>query len=166
MIEIIIDQQEKKPFSFAGCKLTRPTGHKGPPQHTLVVDHLHTGDYSIRGYENVISIERKSFNDLYQTLGKERARFVRELERLSKMPFALVVVEAPWEKILGGHPKSKLNPKTIWHSVIAWRMRYPTVHWEMCMSREVAEKLTFRTLDRFWRDKWSENFRKEQENKG
>lgn len=55
-----------------------------------------------------------------------------------------------------GYPdtrRSQLNPKTIFRSVVAWRQRYPKIHWEFCWNREWAEAYTYRVLERFWRDR-------------
>jgi hypothetical protein len=66
------------------------------------------------------------------------------------MTFAAVVVEADWEKILKHPPDfSRLNPKTIFRSVIAWQQRYPRVHWWMGPDRRFAEIVTLRILERF-----------------
>ena len=140
---IIQDTREQNPFTF---KTIRPV-----PK--TVTDTLKTGDYSIQGYQDLISIERKSLADAYGTFGKGRERFERELERMAKMQFAAVLIEADWNTILRRPPtRSRLKPKTIYRSVIAWEQRYG-VHFWACTNRAFAEKTTFVMLERFWRDK-------------
>ena len=91
--------------------------------------------------------------DLFATLGQDRERFERELTRLAEMTFAAVVVEADWDKILKHPPEfSRLNPKTIFRSVIAWQQRYPRVHWWMGPDRRFAEIVTLRILERFLKE--------------
>lgn len=51
------------------------------------------------------------------------------------------------------HRHSGLNKKTIARSVIAWRQRFPNVHWEFAGTRGLAEAMTFRTLERFLRER-------------
>jgi hypothetical protein len=114
---------------------------------------LRTGDYSLRGYEARVAVERKSLQDVYHTLGQRRACFQRELARLNEMDFAAVVVEASWEAILRDPPeRSRLRPKVVYRSVLAWGQRYPRVHWYMMGNRRLAEVTTLRILERFYRD--------------
>ena len=43
---------------------------------------LYTGDYSIKGLENHVAIERKSLADLMGCIGTQRERFEKEIIRL------------------------------------------------------------------------------------
>jgi hypothetical protein len=114
--------------------------------------HLATGDYSLVGMETRVAVERKSLADLFMTLGKGRARFGRELERLAAFEFAAVVVEAEWSTVLMAPPeRSRLDPRTIFHSVAAWSVRYPRVHWFTVPGRAMGEVTTARLLDWFYR---------------
>ena len=117
------------------------------------VGTLATGEYSIAGFEDRMAVERKAVADLFGTLGKGRERFVRELERLSAMEFAAVVVEAEWSTIITTPPqRSKLHPRSIVGSVIAWQVRYPKIHWAFLPGRDFAEAYTARLLDKWWRE--------------
>ena len=141
-LTIIIDTREQLSFTFATIV----------PIPATIVATLQTGDYSIQGYENQITIERKSLTDLFGTVGKGRKRFEAELQRMVEYRFAAVVVEADWVTVLRHPPtRSRLNPKTIYTSVIAWQIRYG-VHFWFCPNREFAQKTTYRLLDRFYRD--------------
>ena len=103
--------------------------------------------------ETIVSIERKSVADTFSTFGKGRKRFERELARLAKMQYAAVIIEGDWMTILTKPPRySKLNPKTIYVSVIAWQQRFG-IHFWTCPSRDFAERTTYRLLERFYRDK-------------
>jgi len=149
--KLIVDTREQAPFHFEGLKPDASQVRKSdkvPPK--LIVEIVRkgipTGDYSIEGLEDEVSVERKSLADLYSTVGQDRKRFVRELERLNEMKFAAVVVEAEWSKIMTKPPVySKLNPKTLVRSILAWQQRYPSVHWLPMPMRRVAEQITFRT---------------------
>jgi len=55
------------------------------------------------------------------------------------------------ESLIPPQPRSRLNPKTVFRSVVAWQLKYPRVHWWMCPSRRFAEVLTLRLLQRWWR---------------
>ena len=61
---IIIDSREQKKWPFQNVKV-----------ETAKLD---TGDYSLKGYEDRITIERKSKVDLIKTVTHDRERFKRE----------------------------------------------------------------------------------------
>jgi hypothetical protein len=116
----------------------------------LVHRYLPTGDYTIEGFEEEVTVERKSLGDLYATLGQGRRRFEREHQRMAAMQFAAVVIEAEWSTILGQPPpRSALNPKTIVRTAMAWSQRYG-VHWWCLPGRWAAEQAAFRLLQKFF----------------
>lgn len=149
---IVIDTREQLPFGFTHLRADAHDQCRPLQVHTVRAT-LKQGDYSILGHEKDIALERKSLSDLYSTISQSRDRFVRELERLAIYPTAGIVVEADWNQILTEPPPhSRLPPKTVYRSIIAWSQRYPRVHWWMMGSRRLAEVTTFRILERFWRD--------------
>ena len=81
---------------------------------------LPTGDYSIRGLENYVAIERKSLPDLISCIGHERERFERELVRLRSYETKAVVIEASWSDIVAGRWRGKLKPASAIGSVLSW----------------------------------------------
>jgi len=141
-VQIVIDTREQLPYKFQAIN---------PPPDTIRKT-LASGDYSIEGFENRIAIERKTKSDAFSSFGKGRARFERELERLSTFEFAAVVIESDWLELVRNPPaRSRLNPKTIFVSVIAWSQRFG-VHFFTAPGRAFTEKLTFRLLERFYKD--------------
>lgn len=119
------------------------------------VKALGTGDYSIEEFEDEVAIERKSVADLFHSFGKGRERFQREAERMKSLTYAAVVVEGDWLQILRNPPVlSQMSPKSILASAVAWEQRYGISFW-MCPNRAFAERLTYRILERFYRDKIS-----------
>jgi ERCC4-type nuclease len=84
-VVIIQDDREKQPWSFL------------PRHYPVEVHRLTVGDYSFKGYENKIAIEKKSgLRELLSNLiVGNRARFERCLERLSKYPVKILVVCEP-----------------------------------------------------------------------
>ena len=92
---------------------------------------LHTGDYSVKGWENCFAIERKSLQDLAGTMlggyeahsEKPKKRFNRELERMRHFDCAAVVVTATPEEVLAfRHHCGKDAHGALWgfaHSVFA-----------------------------------------------
>ena len=149
---IVIDTREKTPFHFVGLRGDAREKRR-PLQVPTVVRGLPSGDYSIEGYETQLAIERKSLADLYGTIAQGRDRFERELGRLNGMEFAAIVIEADWQSIINGPPKyTKLPPKIVFRSIIAWMQRFKGVHWCPMNGRRLAEVWTFRHLERFWKD--------------
>ncbi len=152
---VAIDTREQAPYHFQNFDADSNKKYR-PLIVRSKMQTLKTGDYSIIGLEDVITVERKSLDDAYGTFGSGRQRFERELERMADMisngGFAAVVIEASWSKIISRPPeRSKLKPKTIYRSVLAWQQRYGVHFWD-CPTRAFAERTTFRILDRFWQD--------------
>ena len=150
---IVTDAREKNPFSFAAID---------PPPATIVKT-LPTGDYSLAGFESRITIERKSLSDLFGSCGNGRERFEREIIRMARFDYAAVVIEADWTAILRSPPHhSKLNPKTVYASIIAWSQRHH-IHFWLCPNRQFAERTTYRILERYHRDVQAGAFHVENE---
>lgn len=149
---VVIDTREQLPFSFAGIRTDAVQGRL-PVAVQTVRYGLTSGDYSLAGFERQVALERKSLADLFSTLGQNRLRFQDELDRLQSYDLAAVVCEQDWEDVLLRPPeRSQLRPKTVFRSVVAWQLRYPKVHWWFCPGRDFAEAVTFRLLERFWRE--------------
>ena len=139
---IIIDTREQKPYEFTG--------------HPTVVTGLKTGDYSVTGMEHLVVVERKSQADYWGCLGKSRARFVKELERLSQIPYSLVVIEASLSMVREGYfyytgtyegaRKSRIPGTTALNSALFWMMAYPNVRFQFAGNREDGEWLTLNWL--------------------
>ena len=95
---IVVDSREQKPFKFSV-----PTVKKG----------LASGDYSVVGYEDDITVERKSLPDLVRCCGRDRSRFMDQCKRLVEIKCRLLIVEGSWADIQAGkgfHPRSKVTP--------------------------------------------------------
>jgi len=69
-----------------------------------------TGDYSVEGMEDVVAVERKGYDDLYNCLSQagNRRRFTSQMTRLSKMPHGYLLVDSTVSALLKGHPISRL----------------------------------------------------------
>jgi DNA excision repair protein ERCC-4 len=170
---VLIDQREQAPFGFTNIASDAASG-----AHPLSIptrsELLATGDYTIEGYADRLTVERKSVADFVGTLTAGRERFENELERAAGMQAAFVVCEGEWSDVLdhvnnrealkmvggfGGGTKPTgraINPKTLTNSVIAWQLRYPSIHWWFCSGRRMAEVITYRLLERFWNERMKE----------
>jgi hypothetical protein len=157
---ILVDTSEQHPFTMDGIQTTDPPPEKFrfddfhmkykdkvvPLAIPTMKANLETGDYSISGMGHMIAVERKSIEDLFGTLSAGRDRFENELDRLNRMDFGVVVVEGDWHRVMRGLPDRRVNPQSIFGSVIAYQQKFRGVHWWFADHRRDAETITFRVL--------------------
>lgn len=140
---IIIDTREQLPFSFKSIK---------PDTPDTSTQTLKTGDYSVAGLSDKIVIERKSLADLFSSVGSGRDRFEREMQRMSEFDYAALVIESSLISIFLNPPsRSKMQPKSVFRTLIAWSQRY-NVHVWPAWSRDAAERITYLILKRYYDD--------------
>jgi len=84
---------------------------------------LTTGDYSLKGLESIVAIERKSLPDLVGCVGRDRERFEREVQRLLAFPVRCLVIEADWTDVeeRNWSPASRIEPKHVKGSLLGWQ---------------------------------------------
>ena len=130
---ICIDTREQAPWCF-------------PEGQQVVRTGLPSGDYSLLGYENVVSIERKSLDDLVGTIIHHRKRFMNELHRLSSYRRRLVAIEGNVEDILEHRYNSEAHPFSVLGSVISLQATFNTA---FCFwgSRQHAEFMGLKWLE-------------------
>jgi len=98
-LTIITDTREQNPLSFS-----------------LPVEGaaLKTGDYSIKGLERFIAIERKSPDDLVACLKSgNRERFEKELSRGRGLDYFALVIESDMARLANGDYRSEMTPKSV-----------------------------------------------------
>ncbi len=140
-LSIAVDNRERWPFDFSG------EGYAGV---SVVHKALSVGDYAIVGAEDCAAVERKSLDDLAHCLGRDRERFLRQLQRGRGMDAYAVIVEAPWSDLVAGRYRSQLHPNAATATVTAImaRMGIPFL---FCGSRAEAEMATFQFLNQYAR---------------
>ncbi len=119
--------------------------------HHVISSTLKTGDYSVKGYEDFVAIERKSLDDLVGSLTNGRQRFERELSRGCRLERFCVVVEAPYSDILDKKYRSKAHPASITGSIKAFEWRY-RCRFYFCNDRYEASRTISRLLHLFVSD--------------
>lgn len=87
---VLVDTREQAPMDFGRFD----NWFAGAKPATL-----ETGDYSIQGMESLVTLERKSLNDLVSTLMHNRPRFFRQLERMQAYPYRAILVEASYTDV-------------------------------------------------------------------
>lgn len=99
--EIIIDTREQQPWVF---------------DEVAVANHkLDTGDYSVKGYENLLCIERKkSVNEIAQNITEQRFKDV--IERMSQHKYSFLILEFDLEDIYR-YPIGSNVPKKLWDKI-------------------------------------------------
>ena len=160
---VVADTREQKPWDFRGMPKARGAGVMEIPVVSRCLGNK-MGDYSIEGCEDKIAIERKSMDDLFGTVLSRRDGFIKELEVLSKLDYAAVVVEGSmgkmftydmrhWDNLENINEKWRvLQRKRVSRSIIAWQLRYPGVRWWFLPSRPAAQIWAYRLLERWWED--------------
>jgi len=131
---VAIDTREQEPYAFEGA----------------VTKTLPTGDYSIVGLEDHVTVERKSKADAYGSLGQGRARFRREFERLSNFDYAVVVIEDSVPGFLHRPPHSRMDPRAAIATLLAWSVRY-RIPVFFAGDRAHGRALTQKLLQMYWK---------------
>ena len=112
-IVVIQDTREQDPWFFS------------PKEFVIVKAKLDEGDYSIRGFEKRITIERKWPNDFLTCCGSQRDRFKRELERMKNYDYAEVIVEGiPRADMSEGEYRSLISPHSVYATIASISMNY------------------------------------------
>lgn len=124
-LTIVQDTREQRPLVF--------------PEARVLVKTLKTGDYSLEGFEDKVTIERKSLSDLLGSLGNDRDRFMREVLRMQAYEYAGLVIEASMQSIARGNWRSEIKPASVLGSLQALSAKYG-IHVFFCDNRDLAAR--------------------------
>ena len=146
---VIVDTNETYPFEFES--VFDKNGHRVKvPIERQALWTTGLGDYTIKGMELDIQLERKA-DDIFPSLGIRREKFEAEIQRLSETcQYAAVICEYSWKGIVDGLSSQGMSLKTISRTVIAWQVKYPGVHWWFCEGRTHAEAVAYQLLEKFY----------------
>ena len=143
---VAIDTREQAPFLFHGFRVhghgSSGDGRDSGNQPLVIpteIKTLKTGDYSIVGFEDQVTIERKSIDDAINTVVLERERFTRELERMESFHYAAVVVEGSFEKCLAvirQHDR-RFSPRAFSRGVLSFDLQF-RCKWHFRIDRRAA----------------------------
>lgn len=159
---VLVDSQEKHPFTFVGFRSGAATNNRpiDVPTQVKSLGPSH-GDYSLAGYEGAIHIERKSMDDAHGTIlgwGEHRERFGRTLEYLESIEFGAVIVECSLGEMLArapsrGRKSAEENRLILNQQYLAWLLKFRAVKWIFADTRRLAETETFRLFEKFYAHK-------------
>lgn len=170
---ITIDTAEQDAYDFANHHAdSRRSGKRFIVETTRLCLGRHPnslGDYCPTGFFGRCHAERKSMADAHSTLlgfkvdseggdgTSRRQRFERELQNLSNIESAAVVIECSFGKLLREAPEwdlgkatKELNRFRLQQIVIKYQARYPNVAWYFCDDRALAEEVMFRFFEEFY----------------
>ena len=109
---IIKDTREQDGYTF------EPFNGRYHTCKGMVVKKLDTGDYSLEGLEDKICIERKaSVSELAINLGKDKHRFMAEVERMKDFPHKFLILEFSLTDLMR-FPEGSDIPEEKWSSVV------------------------------------------------
>ncbi len=121
-VTIYYDDREKHPFELDEHKFR------------LVKKRLKTGDYTIKGFEDILCIEKK--NGIKEVLINicrgDRVRFKKFLERMSKFKYKYFIIEDSPDRIaavLRSIPDCRMAPRTfyLWIAMIVVDYGIPVI---------------------------------------
>lgn len=135
---LLIDSREKTPLRFT--------------RYPSEVATLVTGDYALKGFPSTAwTIERKTTQDLVLSLSAERARFIREVDRLLACEFRRLLVIGAESDIHVGAYQSRMTPQAVIASLAAIEARgLPVV---FCRTPAMAAETVERWAGYFVREK-------------
>lgn len=103
----LVDTREQKPWDMSPMQVKTAT--------------LDVGDYSLKGLEDQVAIERKNWADFLNCVGRERSRFDRAVIRMKGIPHRVIVVEGIYSDVLKGNfGLSNINRNAVISSVASW----------------------------------------------
>lgn len=115
---------------------------------------LYTGDYSVRGLENLICIERKSLPDLVGCVGRDRDRFERCIQRMKGYQTKVLVIEANLRALyLPGQWRGHVTPKQVFETVNSWA-KHVSVYW--AYDHQLAGEIISGILNSAAREHWGQ----------
>lgn len=134
---LLVDTREQKPLRFSHLPAESAT--------------LYTGDYSVRGLEEVFAVERKSLADLAGSLTRERDRFMKEMHRLRGYRFPYLLAIGDDMELSRLQAQGRLKLQQVEHSLRAIQSRYG-VHVERAYTEEQAARMVETWAFCAWRE--------------
>lgn len=130
---IIQDSREQLALKFHDLHI------RGVKSLETIVHKLDEGDYSIKGLESKVFIERKSCSDLYGTIFQGRERFERELDRVENKNYKyryLIIESTPFgfAQYMEYH-RNMIHFNSAFSTLMSYAQRYNLkIRW--CKTRE------------------------------
>ncbi len=116
--KIIRDTREQKGKGWLFRSSTNCSGQE--------IKKLDVGDYTVKGLEDILMIERKTIGDLWGTLGAtdNYKRFLREIKRAENHKFKFLIIEGTVADIDRGYRYSKVSANNIHAKLISLQVKH------------------------------------------
>ncbi len=109
-VTAIYDTREQKPLNLNPIHAVRRC--------------LKTGDYSVLGHEDKITVEVKALDDFIGCCTWGRERFERELVRMLEYKWRLIVIKSSWAAIELKQYRSQSPPNVVLGSAMSFAGKY------------------------------------------
>ena len=136
---LIIDTREQLPLFDS-----RPKGLN------IIHKSLKDGDYSILGFEDKFTIERKMPSDFYTYLGQDRKKTISKMKRFKEFSYVALVIEDSEDDIYFGNQFTSLTPDQIRAALVSFRIRYG-VHVYFNNDRRMIERFVLDHALKFYK---------------
>jgi len=129
----------------------------------MIEKKLDVGDYSLIGYEDILTIERKEdFSELWINYSN-RGRFERELENMSKIKYSYILIESQLTTDHFNLSPPQYETKAPGKALIRWIMSLGIKYNVNIMmvgqcGRKIAQMI-FEEVVRYEKDRWVESGR-------
>lgn len=154
---VIIDTREQKPL-FLPEVPKEPTIVGGLTFEGRVLPH---GDYSLKGFEEYIGVERKRALEVYGWIGKERKKTEAKLESMGDMLWKGLVIEGTEEVLYSAnkgrfsryeeeHFITKVTPYQVKRSLAAFEVEYG-IHIYYAENRSMMKRWILERFEFFYR---------------
>lgn len=124
------------------------------PPNAVEERALPVADYTIKGLQGVVRVERKSFTDLIGSLTSGRERFRKEMELMRAYRWRYVVVEASFLDVIEDNYRSRMNPAALAATVASWSGKYCPIYF--CGDRHGAQQYCREFLVQAARAHWED----------
>lgn len=144
-----------RPSGRGGCQLARFSNWIKAERRQA----LETVDYTVEGMESLIVLERKSLTDLVGTLMHNRARFFRELERMTTFKYRALIIEASYEQVKSPYKHTdfiEAHPNGVSGSLDACELKYMVPVIYASSHRALAEEKAASWLSKCFTYEWLE----------
>lgn len=124
------------------------TAYNFPEEIPTERTKLEEGDYTIKGFEGLVAVERKTLDDFAQSIMEER--FWKEIERVQAKGYHtfIVVIEASMLDIHNKKYTSEIKPASLLGALSALAVRnVPAI---LCDTRQTAAHYTYSFLRYCW----------------
>ncbi len=144
---LLIDTREQQPL------------FKKPPKGLLVMrTKLEIADYSIKGFEVNITVERKNLDDFLQSISSGHKDFAKRLERMNLYERRYLLIEGTENELLSPEPRlySKIHPNVVRGALASIWGKY-NVPIYFAETRRHAERFILDTFLKYF--KWKRNIK-------